>query len=460
MKRILLVFGTGGPPVDHVLPRVARHGQVYAYIAEQPNHLQRQLLEEHCVQILEAPPEEMLCDEEQLREEIVRVARRLSPDAIVTFDEFFVVPTAAAAQTLGLRGPGRNAHTSRDKWAMRRAFAQAGVESPAFALVTDAESLLRACDQLGFPFLLKLTAGAGSISHTIIASRADALTAWEATVTATREYAAGSGLQHVSGLAQPRFVAEQIIRASTESWYDVPGYGDYLSVEGIVCAGQYYPVAITSRLPTVFPFTEVGNQTPCVLRPDLQYTVADFARRTVDALGLDYCGTHTEIKLLAGRGLCAVESAARLPGALNVPQIEAVFGVDLVGLLVETLLDGGSGSLPGRMLVEGGRGAAGTLALLPVDVDGVPWTTLPRFDPGIDWSRMVSPRTPVEVDWTHTAEPGVPIVPYNPLGGILNYFGLLAIRAETPATLLQDQYNIWRGIRARLESADQPVARR
>jgi biotin carboxylase len=459
MKRILLVFGTGGPPVDHMLPRVARHGELYAYIAEQPNHVQRQLLEEHCVEIVESRPDEV-ADDEQLRDAIVHVARRIGADAVVTFDEFFVVPTAAAARVLGLRGPGRNAHTSRDKWAMRRAFDRAGVESPAFTLVTDAESLLRACDQLGYPFLIKLTAGAGSISHSIIQSRAQALEAWQSAAAAAREYAASAGLQHVTGLAQPRFVAEEIIRGSTDTWYEVPGYGDYLSVEGIVCGAEYYPVAITSRLPTVYPFTEVGNQTPCVLDADLQYRIAEFARRTVRALGLEYCGTHTEIKLLADRGLCAVESAARLPGALNVPQIETVFGVDMVGLLTEALLDGGSSSLPPRMHVEGGRGAAGTLALLPVDVDGEPWRTTPRFDPHTDWSRMVSPGTHVDVDWTHAAEQGAPIAPYNPLGGVLNYFGILAIRADSPATLLNDQYSIRRGIRSALESANQPVVGR
>jgi hypothetical protein len=458
VTRILLVFGTGGPPVDHMLPRVARHGELYAYIAERPNQVQRRLLEEHCVEIVESGPNDMPDDEEQLRDAIVRVAKRLDADALITFDEFFVVPTAAAAEVLGLRGPGRQAHTSRDKWAMRRAFKQAGVESPDFALVTDSRSLRRACDQLGFPFLLKLTNGAGSIGHTIVQSQAQALAAWEAAVTATCGYAAVAGLQLVAGLTQPRFVAEEIIRASTDSWYDVNGYGDYLSVEGIVCAGHYYPVAITSRLATVFPFTEVGNQTPCVLRPELQHKIAEFARRTVDALGLEYCGTHTEIKLLPGQKLCAVESAARLPGALNVPQIETVFGVDLVGLLVETLVDGGSASLPPRMLVEGGRGAAGTLALLPVDVDGAPWITTPRFDPHIDWSAMVSPGTRVEVDWTHTLQRGAPVAPYDPLAGILNYFGLLSIHADSPATLLTDQDRIRRNIRAALESASPLVA--
>ena len=67
-------------------------------------------------------------------------------------------------------------------------------------------------------------------------------------------------------------LVEEIMDGTTEGWYSEDGYGDYLSVEGIVAKGTYHPLAITAKLPTVPPYIEVASTSPCVLpeRPAAQ----------------------------------------------------------------------------------------------------------------------------------------------------------------------------------------------
>ncbi|MCM2416486.1 hypothetical protein [Streptomyces sp. RKAG290] len=80
-------------------------------------------------------------------------------------------------------------------------------------------------------------------------------------------------------------------------WFDEPGWGDYVSVEGVVADGTFHPVCLSGRMPTVEPFTERAGITPALLPQDAQDRVVALAREAVDALGLSNCGTHTEIKL-------------------------------------------------------------------------------------------------------------------------------------------------------------------
>jgi biotin carboxylase len=247
------------------------------------------------------------------------------------------------------------------------------------------------------------------------------------------------------------FVAEEIIDSTTESWYEVPGYGDYLSVEGTVADGTYYPICVTGRLPTVEPFTELSNQAPCVLDEERQRTVERMARAAVDALGLETCSTHTEIKLTADRGLCLIESAARLPGAMVPREVEEAWGVDMVGLLVDVLL-GDTSRVPKDMLVHGAPRAAATLAFMATDSRGEPWKTLPVFHPDrIEWGNLVSAGTTVEIVEGATIPPGTQVPPYDVAGGILNFGGLFFLVSRDAETLLRDSYSILDNLEAELQ---------
>ncbi len=456
MKRILFLFGGLGPPADYVLSRVKRYGEVYVYLAAEPNPATRRILESHATAFLnQADAHGGAMGDDELREALVAAGRELRADALVTFDEFRLVVASQAAAALGLRGVGAQVELTRNKWRMRRAFTAAGVPSPKFVLVDGPAALERACDELRFPFVMKAAGGAAGFGLSIVASRDEAASRWEAARATLRAYAATNKLYAVSEFLEPAFVAEEIIQATTRSWYpDGSGYGDYVSVEGLVCAGRYYPFAVTSRTPTIYPFVERAGQTPCTLPEELQLKIAEGARAAVTALGSEFCGTHTELKLMANNELCVIETAARLGGSYNVAQVEHVYGASLVDALMQVLLEGGSDMLPERMFVGPGNGAAGTLSLLPADEHGVPWDVPPCFHTSIDWSRLVTPGTTVEINWSKALPDGKRIPQYDAYKGAMNRFGTLFLKSRTPEILLRDQYAIVRGLRAELERID------
>lgn len=68
--------------------------------------------------------------EEEVVEQIVKVAEMFGADAITTNNELFIAPMAKACERLGLRGAGvQAAENARDKNKMRDAFNKAGVKS-------------------------------------------------------------------------------------------------------------------------------------------------------------------------------------------------------------------------------------------------------------------------------------------------------------------------------------------
>lgn len=442
MSTLLFVYAPAGPPLPYLLARAGAHGAIHTLLAGTPPPDHRALLERHCASVISLAPGERN-DNFGLQERIVASARAVGADAILSFSELVVPPVAGAAAELGLRGAGPNVWQTRDKWAMREAYVRAGLRSPRYRRVESRDELLAAGEALGYPYVLKATGGAASVGHTIPNSPAEAIAGWESARALLARFAALEPSFTIDELREPAFIAEEIVQATVAGWFDDERFGDYVSVEALVCDGVFHPLGITTRLPTVHPFTERGNHVPCVLSDEAQQAIARTARTAVDALGLQFCGTHTEIKLLAGGELCVIETAARYPGTTNMMQIEEVYGVDGIGLLVEALLTGRAERAPRVMPTGPGRGATANLALLPLDDRGTPWTEPHRLA-AVPWETLISPGTKIDPVWLKGLVEGDPIAPYDPIQGALNTFGLAYLTGADVATLLHDQYEIMR----------------
>lgn len=447
MTQILFVAGIGGPALEYGLPKLARRGQVHALPLAELSSVQRDEITRHAT-FVQWGPSSAQGDAEAV-ELIVRAAETVGADAVVTFSEPAVVAVAEACQRLGLRGPGPNVRRARDKALMRQVWRDAGVPVPRFVPVRSGADLEVAGRELERPFLLKSAWSSGSIGQVLVQADDDLRAVWSRVQDfITRAVQEGEG-DHAEPDGMRQFVAEEIIRSSVEGWYDQPGYGDYLSVEGIVAGGRYHPICVTGRLPTIEPFTELSNQAPCVLAEPKQRILEHWARRAVDALGLDTCGTHTELKLLPDGTVCLLESAARLPGAMVTREVEEVYGIDLIDLLVGELLgENGEAAYPERMLVATDRPvAAATVALIATDSAGRPWRHHPPFDPErVAWGHLVSPGTRVEVVRGATVPPGTPMPRYDVAAGVMNFAGLLFLTAADPSTLQADTYSIIDGL--------------
>lgn len=438
MKKLLWVVGAGGPPFEYVLPRLAALADVYAFVASGVSPLQRSLLAQWCADTTDL---DGTARQGGIADAIVAASRRYGVDGIVTFSEFGVIAVAEACSVLGLPGPGPNAELARDKWLMRRRWDECGLPVPRFAKVENLRDLEVAAQTLTPPILLKASGRGGGIGQQVIDSATSLPQALSDAETAVTQ-AADHGIVEYSGnLDTAHWVAEEIIDSTIDSWYDDPRYGDFLSVEGVVARGTYHPMCVTGRLPTLPPFAEMGAVSPCVLPDGLQRKIEELSRAAVDALGLDTCGTHTEIKLMADEGMCLLETAARPGGSTATALAEYVFGVDLLGLQAGEAL-GEPQSYPERMLVDG-EAAAASVYLFAADTAGRPWSSPVTFDwRQIDWAGLVSPASRVEIIPSQMVPEGAVVSPYRPGGGALNYCGSAIVRSPEPRTLLVDSYRL------------------
>ncbi len=94
---------------------------------------------------------------------VVALAKRLRPACVLPLNEFGMPAHAAAAAALGLPGvrPDQVAAVV-DKLAMRRAWAAAGLDQPAFRPVRDLAEARAAAGEIGFPCVVKPADSGGS----------------------------------------------------------------------------------------------------------------------------------------------------------------------------------------------------------------------------------------------------------------------------------------------------------
>jgi biotin carboxylase len=466
-KKILMVYTRGGAPMEYAIPRISARGELHILELEPlPSHT-RSLWQSSVSGVIDGKDTAPTAD--AVRERIVREARRLGAAGIITLSEFSVESLAQAARELGLPGAGPNAARARDKRQMREIWSKAGVPSPRFRPVTSAAELRAAYRDLTPPLLLKAAWGSGSVGQLILAEESDVDQTWAA-ATGTVLAAHASGFMRMQQPdAEKDFLVEEIIQSSIRTWWpEDSGYGDYLSVEGIVAGGTYHPLCITSRLPTIPPFTELSNLAPCVLAGPLQSQIEAVARAAVDALELENCGTHTELKLKDNGELAVLETAARLGGVMVAPEIERVYGYDAIGTLTDVLL-GEQADFPVRMFTDAdAKGAAGSLSLIATDAAGRSWNQHPVWDQSVvDWSRLLTPGSSARLVPGLSIQDGTTVPAYDSAGGARGYGGIFFVQAADARTLVGDCYSILNGLEqalvegwARPENASSDASRR
>ncbi|MGH4035300.1 ATP-grasp domain-containing protein [Actinomycetota bacterium Odt1-20B] len=425
----------GGPPLGHVLSRTAAKAQVHLLALSALPPAVAGDARRLCASVV-TPAAAQRVDLVSL---IVTRAKAVGADAVLTFSEYAVVAVAEACQALGLPGAGGTAALARDKRLMRRTWHEHGLPQPEFRPVATEADLHEAATRLPFPLLLKAAWSAGSTAHQIIRCPYEVSAAWHRSREVMAESAQlGYAELHVAE-ADADFVVEQIVTGTASEWFDDPGWGDYVSVEGVVAQGVFHPVCVSGRMPTVAPFTERAGITPAQLTPDAQSRIVALARESVDALGLRDCGTHTEIKLGADGRMWLIETAARFGGAMTVPQIEEVFGLDLIGMLVDHLL-GRSVHWPERALTPAqARGAAGSLVVLAVDSAGEAWPGRKAWDFPVVAERVPlsrGSRLSVVAESSLTDGSTVPV--YDPAAGANTMAALCLLSATDPRTVLRD----------------------
>jgi L-alanine-L-anticapsin ligase len=364
-EKILVIADLGGCPPDMFYEAVAKKYNIITYIprpfAITQNHAS--LIEKYSVAVIkdldyfkdlsdfEHPEsiywaqEEYNKPEENVVEDIIKVANMFEVTAITTNNELFIVPMARATEALGLRGAGVSASIrARDKNLMRETFNQVGIKSIKSKRVSTVEEFLSAIDYVGFPLILKPTFLASSIGVTFVKDRDRAQEVFMEVLTYLEQIEVPAAVK-IDSL----FIVEEYLEGSYDDWYQEPGYSDYVSVEGFMVNGTYFPLAIHDKTPQI-GFTETSHITSSILDDDAKSIILEAAKKANEGLGLEYCSTHTEIKLMKNREVGVIETAARFAGWNMIPNVRKAFHVDGALILADILVQGHSDELPEELL--------------------------------------------------------------------------------------------------------------
>lgn len=449
----MLVLGRNCLSLSYGLKHITEEADIKIYaISELPSYILPQLAPYEIIQSnCASKPSVQILD---VIDETTTVAQQIAADGILTMDESCVRIAAAAAVNMGLPGPGPHANFSKNKLAMRQAFMAAKVPSPPFRAVSSVADLIAAGDEIGYPLILKTTEGFGSFGHTLISSKSEAISLFPGLrdrITAAIKNKILGPLDHSYAT---QLIAESLIESTTNSWFEDNRYGDYLSVEGMVIRGQYSPLAITTRLPTAPGFMETGLQSPCVLSREKQLLLATAAKQAVDALQLDTCMTHTEIKLKDDNRWCLLENAARTPGVAIGRLIEAAYGINLYKIAAQLALGATKVNEINFPLQPQGI-AVGSVVIAPINAVGKPWVTKPRFNTQIDWPQILPRNVHAEANWSTNLEPGDPVPEYDISGGVKNFLGGVFLKTDTPKSLIEAQVAVLNGTEMLMTTANE-----
>ena len=324
---------------------------------------------------------------------VAEFAQRLPIDAVVPVDDQTAVVAAAISQRLGLKAnPLPAVSTARDKHAMRRCLAEAGVPVPRFELVNVADDPAVSARRVEYPCVLKprsLSASRGVIR----ANDAREFVAAFHRIAAILEVVEGS------------LLVEEFIP------------GAEVALEGLLMGGALHVLALFDKPdPLDGPFfEETIYVTPSRLSQAVQARIAAVTRDACAELGLTEGPIHAELRVNA-RGPCVLEVAARSIGGLCSRTLTFGTGLSLEELILCHAL--------GRPLqsLERERRAAGVM-MIPIPRAG----RLAAVH-GTDEAAAIQNVDEVTI----TMHPGQAVIPL-PEGW--QYLGFIFARADTPAAV-------------------------
>ena len=218
---------------------------------------------------------------------IIEVARQYEVAGIVPFMEFGLMPATLAAQKLGLPcQPMKAVRNTRDKVQMRRALEAAGMGQIQFAGCRTLDEARAFFARAAGPIIVKPLSGTGSDGVVLVREESELETAWQL----------ATGAVAFAGVI-------------CDSYVD----GPEVSVEGYCTGGKFIPVAITDKI-TNESFLEIGHSQPTQKPTDVQEAVYDYVGRVLNALGVNDCWTHTEVRI-SSNGPILIETHTRPGGA-------------------------------------------------------------------------------------------------------------------------------------------------
>jgi biotin carboxylase len=334
-----------------------------------------------------------LSDPARAAEQIAERARETPFAAIVGVDDQGVMAAALGAERLGLpHNPSAAVARTRDKAAMRRALAQAGVPQPRFAVLTSDADVAAVASEVGFPCVVKPLGLSGSrgVIRADDAEQARRTVDRVRGILATAQAPAGTPLLVESYLPGVEVAVEGLLRGARLEVLAVFDKPDPLE-------GPY--------------FEETLYVTPSRLPAGVLAEVEAVTARAAAALGLREGPVHAELRV-DGERVSVLELAARSIGGLCSRALRFGAGVSLEEVILRHALGLGLEDLTRETTASG-------VMMIPIPGPGV----LLAVD-GQDEARAVPGIGGLEI----TIARGRPVVPL-PEGD--RYLGFMFARAAS-----------------------------
>lgn len=229
---------------------------------------------------------------------------------IATFGERDQHRYAAIGEALGLKALSPATMTViHDKEAMRARLRESGVDSAAYARVTELDELHAFVRNHGLPCVVKPVQSTGSAGVTKVTEESQLATAFE------RAYGSYMGLVNTGVLV--------------EEFHEGPQF----SVEAFSDEGDHQVVGITRKYSDPVSLVELGHVSPAPLPTGEQAEIHAYVGQLLDALGVRSGPTHTEV-VLTSKGPRVIETHVRAGGD-EIPALTLdATGVDIAECMV------------------------------------------------------------------------------------------------------------------------------
>jgi len=202
---------------------------------------------------------------------------------------------------------------STDKYLMRKAMEEGGVDSPKYMLVTDKmpiNEILTAIKDFHYPLIAK-PVDLSSSRGVIKIDDADNLQ---------------KSIQYAMGWSEKKeIILEEYIE------------GQEYSGESIAYKGKYKLLAVTEKHTTGAPhFVETGHKQPAHLSPEMYDKVEDTLYKAFSAMKIEYGAIHPEFRITKDGRIYFMEIATRMGGdCIGTDLTPLSSGYDFMGMVID-----------------------------------------------------------------------------------------------------------------------------
>jgi biotin carboxylase len=313
-------------------------------------------------------------DPAALRRALVELDRERPVDGIVALPDEVLPSVATVARDVGVPFTAPEAiANARDKARGRELLRAHGLATVSHQVIEQMAELPAIADEIGYPVVVKLASGAGSLAASIVRDPGDlehAMWKGDATLGALSD-------QHRAAFGT-RLVVERFLD------------GPLISLEIAARDGHVVPLVLLERQRFAGDQTlELGSVAPARVPAGQATAVGEYAVDVVRALGLDFGMFHLEF-ILTAEGPVLIDPNPRLVGGPNALLVKGVWGYDIHEELIALQLGGPLPRPPGEPKCAG---AAHVLAPRDDAVcrDALPDPPLPPDPRLVDWDLRVRP---------------------------------------------------------------------